>query len=40
MNGVSLLTPFTPAVLPLEDAQHAHDLLRQRKSIGKIILRP
>jgi acryloyl-coenzyme A reductase len=34
------LTPFSPTVLPLEDAQHAHDLLRQRKSVGKIILRP
>lgn len=34
------LTPFTPTVLPLEDAQQAHDLMRQRKSIGKIILRP
>jgi acryloyl-coenzyme A reductase len=34
------LTPFTPTVLALENAQHAHDLLRQRKSMGKIILRP
>jgi len=34
------LTPFTPTVLSLEDAQHAHDLLRQRKSMGKIILTP
>jgi acryloyl-coenzyme A reductase len=34
------LTPFTPTILPLADAQHAHDLLRQRTSIGKIILRP
>jgi NADPH:quinone reductase-like Zn-dependent oxidoreductase len=35
-----MLAPFTPTVLPLEDAQHAHDLMRQRKSMGKIILRP
>ena len=34
------LTPFTPTILPLEDAQHAHDLMRQKKSVGKIILRP
>jgi acryloyl-coenzyme A reductase len=34
------LTPITATVLPLEDAQYAHDLMRQRKSIGKIILRP
>jgi acryloyl-coenzyme A reductase len=38
--GDGQLTPVTATVLPLEDAQHAHDLLRQRKSIGKIILRP
>ena len=34
------LTPFTPTVLPLENAQQAHDLMRQRRSMGKIILRP
>jgi acryloyl-coenzyme A reductase len=34
------LTPFTPTVLSLADAQHAHELLRQKKSMGKIILKP
>jgi acryloyl-coenzyme A reductase len=38
--AAGMLTPFTPTVLPLEDARHAHDLMRQRKSRGKIILRP
>jgi NADPH:quinone reductase-like Zn-dependent oxidoreductase len=27
-------------VLPLEQAHHAHDLLRSRQSVGKIILNP
>lgn len=34
------LTPPAPTVLPIEEAQKAHDLLRQRKSIGKILLTP
>jgi acryloyl-coenzyme A reductase len=32
--------PDAQTVLPLRDAQRAHDMLRQRKSVGKIILRP
>ena len=34
------VTPRTPTVLPLKEAQHAHDLMRQKKSVGKIILKP
>jgi acryloyl-coenzyme A reductase len=34
------LVPKTPVVLPLTEAQHAHDLLRQKRSVGKIILKP
>jgi len=34
------LTPDTQMVFPLRDAQRAHDMIRQKKSAGKIILRP
>lgn len=38
--GQKKLTPDTQLVLPLEDAQKAHDLIRAKKSHGKVILRP
>lgn len=34
------LVPDTQMVLPLKDAQQAHDMIRQKKSMGKVILRP
>ena len=34
------LKPPTPTILPLSAAQHAHDVLRQKKSVGKVILKP
>lgn len=34
------LAPNTQMVLPLKEAQHAHAMIRQRKSVGKVILRP
>lgn len=34
------LTLPAPTVLPLEEAAHAHRLLRERRSVGKIILKP
>ena len=34
------VVPAVDIVLPLESAQEAHDLIRQKKSTGKIILRP
>lgn len=34
------LIPDTQMVLPLEDAQRAHDMIRAKKSLGKVILRP
>lgn len=35
-----IVTPVTPTVLPLEDAEQAHTLMRQRRSVGKIVLSP
>ena len=40
LMGEKRLTPDTQMVLPLADAQRAHDLIRSRKSLGKVILRP
>lgn len=40
LMDVSGLVPPTPTTLPLSEAQHAHDLLREKKSVGKIILKP
>jgi acryloyl-coenzyme A reductase len=34
------LAPDIRIKFPLEEAQHAHDLIRQKKSVGKIILQP
>jgi acryloyl-coenzyme A reductase len=34
------LTPLTSTFLPLHEARHAHDLLRRRQSVGKIVLTP
>jgi len=34
------LKPAPATVLPLAEAQHAHDLLRQKRSVGKIVLKP
>lgn len=40
MMGKKQLIPDTQMVLPLKDAQRAHDMIRAKKSLGKVILRP
>jgi acryloyl-coenzyme A reductase len=34
------LTPDTQMMLPLNQAQEAHEMIRQKRSLGKVILRP
>src|SRR5262249_18022034 len=33
------LSPNTQMAFPLSQAQHAHDVIREKKSVGKVILR-
>ena len=40
LMGEKKLTPDTQMVLPLAEAQRAHDMIRAKKSLGKVILRP